>query len=110
MHMTSPHSGAGPEDRLAPGAPEEVSSREHLRPDPAATDVAVEALAAVDVDLAPVVVDAWCTTHRLRGVLDVHRVDASGPHAFVHQHDEVAPKALELFAPQRVARPQRVQP
>src|SRR6476659_8269577 len=81
--------GARSELRLATRTPEEIAPEQHLGPDRGAADVARRSGTTVDVDLAPVVVDARRATHRRRRVLGTHRVDAAGADALGHQDDQV---------------------
>ena len=83
---------------LAGRAPEEVAARERGGADGGAAEVAGLAVAAVDVHLAAVVVDARRAAHGLGGVLGANGVDAAGADALAHQGDEVGPDGVPLGA------------
>src|SRR3954464_11650508 len=83
--------------------PEEVAPLELRGPYGAAAHVARHPGAAVDVDLAAVVVPARRTAHRLGRVLGPDGVDPAGPPPLVHEPDEVVPHPLPLADAQRAA-------
>src|SRR3954452_520508 len=75
-------------------APEEVAPLEDPGPDGGPAHVAGLTVAAIDVDLAAVVVHARRTAHRRRLVLGPHGVDPAGDHAVPHQSHQVVPDGV----------------
>src|SRR5579875_3315159 len=94
--------------RLALLAPEEVAAGEHLGRHGGAADQALLAGPAVDVDLAPVLVDARVTAHGFGSVLGVHRVDAAVADTERHELDQVVPDQVELRAAHELAGHERI--
>src|SRR5829696_1933045 len=100
--------GARPEARLTMRTPEQIPTDQHLRAHARAADVARLPRAAVDVDLAAVVVGPGRATHRLGEVLWPDGVDRPGLDALGHQHDQVVPHRPPLPHAQRPSRAQGV--
>src|SRR5215207_1405803 len=93
--------GARPEPRLTMRTPEQVSPHQQLGAHARSADQARLPRAAVDVDLAAVVVRAFRAAHRLRRVLGPDRVDPARLDALGHEAHEVLPDGAPLADPQR---------
>lgn len=96
--------------RLARGAPKEVSPVNLSLNNSGSADIARKPGTSINVNLAPMSIDAWFPPHGLRRVLWPDGVDF--PHAEPHRHrfDEVIPYRVKvvvgkIFTPQLRVKP-----